>query len=146
MRVVLQRVRRAEVRVGGEVTGAIERGICLLLGVAKDDTKAQADFLADKCLDLRIFPGEAGGVGDRSVRDIGGGVLVISQFTLYGDCRKGRRPDFTSAAPPGPAQELYEYFLGRIRESGLLVGAGIFGAMMDVDLVNDGPFTLILER
>lgn len=146
MRIVLQRVRRAEVRVNGEITGAIGRGICVLLGISKGDTKSQADFLADKCLDLRIFPGEEGGVGDRSVRDIGGGVLVISQFTLYGDCRKGRRPDFTAAAPPGHARELYEHFLGRVRQSGLQVGAGIFGAMMEVDLINDGPFTLILER
>lgn len=146
MRVVLQRVRHAEVRVDGAVTGAIGRGICVLLGVAKDDTTEQADFLADKCLDLRIFPAEEGGVGDRSVRDIGGGVLVISQFTLYGDCRKGRRPDFTAAAGPEPAKRLYEYFLERVGKSGLPVGAGVFGAMMDVDLVNDGPFTLVLER
>ncbi len=146
MRVVLQRVKRAEVRVDGRVTGAIGRGICLLLGISKEDTTAQADFLADKCLDLRIFPAADGGVGDLSVRDIGGGVLVISQFTLHGDCRKGRRPDFTAAAPPGPAEKLYEYFLERVRGSGLETGAGVFGAMMEVDLVNDGPFTLLLER
>jgi D-tyrosyl-tRNA(Tyr) deacylase len=118
----------------------------LLLGVLKDDTPAEADFLADKCLDLRIFPRDPGGVGDLSVRDIAGGVLVISQFTLAGDCRKGRRPDFTAAAPSALAEKLYEHFLARIRASGLPTGAGVFGAMMAVDLVNDGPFTLILDR
>jgi D-tyrosyl-tRNA(Tyr) deacylase len=146
MRIILQRVSRAEVRVDGNVTGAIGQGICLFLGVHRDDTVAQADFLADKCLDLRIFPSAEGGTGDLSVRDIGGGVLVISQFTLYGDARKGRRPDFTAAAPPQPARELYEYFYDRVKASGLPAGAGVFGTMMAVDLVNDGPFTLLLER
>ncbi|MBM3269665.1 MAG: D-tyrosyl-tRNA(Tyr) deacylase [Candidatus Sericytochromatia bacterium] len=146
MRVVLQRVARAEVRVDGVATGRIDRGICLFVGVHRDDTAAQADFLADKCLDLRIFPTEAGGPGDLSVRDIGGGVLVISQFTLHGDTRKGRRPDFTAAAPPEPARKLYEHFCERIAASGLPTGAGVFGAMMLVDLINDGPFTLLLER
>ncbi|MBM3273523.1 MAG: D-tyrosyl-tRNA(Tyr) deacylase [Candidatus Sericytochromatia bacterium] len=146
MRVVLQRVLRAEVRVDGRVTGSIERGLVLLLGVLSGDQPEHADFLADKCLDLRIFPKEPGGVGDLSVRDVAGGVLVISQFTLAGDCRKGRRPDFTASAPPAVAEKLYEHFLARIQASGLPTGAGVFGAMMAVDLVNDGPFTLILDR
>jgi len=118
----------------------------LLLGVLSGDQPEHADFLADKCLDLRIFPKEPGGVGDLSVRDVAGGVLVISQFTLAGDCRKGRRPDFTASAPPAVAEKLYEHFLARIQASGLPTGAGVFGAMMAVDLVNDGPFTLILDR
>jgi len=146
MRVVLQRVSRAEVRVDGTVVGAIGSGLCLFLGIHLDDTPAHADWMAEKCLDLRIFPSRPEGVGDLSVRDSGGGVLVVSQFTLYGDTRKGRRPAFTSSAPPETARKLYEYFIERIEASGVATGSGVFGAMMAVDLVNDGPYTLILER
>ncbi len=146
MRALIQRVSRAEVRVGGEVSGRIGRGIAVLLGVGAADDEAMADFVADKCLDLRIFPDPATGKPDRSVREEGGEVLVVSQFTLYGQTLKGRRPDFTAAAGPDLARRLYERFLERIRKAGLHVGAGVFGAMMEVELVNEGPFTLLVER
>lgn len=146
MRALLQRVSRAEVRVDGAAAGRIDRGILVLLGVGANDGEDAADAIADKCLDLRIFPDPRTGKPDLSVRDIAGGVLVVSQFTLYADTRKGRRPDFTSAAPPALARTLYERFVDRIAASGLPVGTGVFGAMMEVNLVNDGPFTLLVER
>ncbi len=146
MRALIQRVSRAEVRVAGEVSGRIGRGIAVLLGVGADDDEARADFVADKCLDLRIFPEPATGKPDRSVREEGGAVLVVSQFTLYGHTLKGRRPDFTAAARPDLARHLYERFVERIRQAGLQVGTGVFGALMEVELVNDGPFTLLVER
>ena len=146
MKAVIQRVTRASVKVAGEVTGEIGRGILVLLGVGKDDDEGRAAFMADKCLDLRLFPDPDTGKPDRSVRDIGGGVLVVSQFTLYGETRKGRRPDFTAAAGPELANRLYEYVVELIRAAGLQTETGVFGALMAVELVNDGPFTLLLER
>lgn len=145
MRIVLQRVARAEVRVEGKVIGAIGRGILLLLGIHRNDTREQADFLAAKCAELRVFQDPAGKMG-LSMADISGAALVISQFTLYGDARKGRRPDFSEAAPSTEANELYQYFVEALKRRLPQVETGSFGAMMEVELVNDGPVTLILER
>lgn len=144
MRAVVQRVAEAAVRVDGEVVGQIGPGALVLLGVGQGDTEADADYLADKVLHLRIFPDEAGQM-NRSVVDTRGELLAVSQFTLYGDTRRGRRPGFSSAAPPEEANRLYRYFLGRLRESGLRVEEGVFRAMMDVSLVNRGPVTLLLD-
>jgi D-tyrosyl-tRNA(Tyr) deacylase len=144
MRAVLQRVSQARVRVGDEVTGEIGRGLLVLLGVAQGDTAEQARWLAEKVVGLRIFPDEADKM-NRSVADVGGGVLVVSQFTLYGDCRKGRRPSFVGAAPPETAIPLYKAFVEAVRALGVRVATGRFGAMMDVELVNDGPVTLIVD-
>jgi D-tyrosyl-tRNA(Tyr) deacylase len=144
MRAVLQRVTRARVVVGEEVVGAIERGLLVLLGVAPDDTPAQAQWLADKVVGLRIF-NDAAGKMNLSVTDVGGAVLVVSQFTLYGDAQKGRRPSFIAAAPPEIAVPLYEAFVDAVRAQGVPTAAGRFGAMMQVELVNDGPVTLILD-
>lgn len=145
MRIVLQRVKRAQVSVDGKITGAIGPGILLLLGVHGDDTPADADFLAVKCAELRVF-NDAEGKMNRSAKETGGGALVVSQFTLYGDCRKGRRPSFTEAAPPAKGKALYEYFVAKLAEHLPQVQTGIFGAMMEVELINDGPVTLILEH
>ncbi|MCD4829041.1 MAG: D-tyrosyl-tRNA(Tyr) deacylase [Candidatus Cloacimonetes bacterium] len=145
MKVVVQRVSRAAVRVNGDVTGAIGKGLLLLLGVGKDDDGSEVDWLARKCCELRIFPDDEGKMS-RSVEDIGGGVLVVSQFTLYGRVNRGRRPDFTHAAPPELAERLYDAFVAAIRARGVNVETGVFGAMMDVELVNDGPVTILLER
>jgi D-tyrosyl-tRNA(Tyr) deacylase len=144
MRAVVQRVSRAEVRVAGESVGRIGRGLCALVGAGADDGEADVNYLAEKIAGLRVFPDDAG-LMNRSVAEVGGGVLVVSQFTLYGDCRKGRRPSFASALAPGPAEALYERLLTRLRETGLPVESGRFRAMMDVDLVNDGPVTLLLD-
>jgi D-tyrosyl-tRNA(Tyr) deacylase len=147
MRIVLQRVSRAEVRIAGRVTGRIGRGFCLLAGFAATDTLEHLVWMADKVLSLRLFPDDEGKM-NRGLDEIpDGGVLVVSQFTLYGDVRKGRRPSFIDAAPPEIAVPLYEQFVAllRARAPGL-VATGEFGAMMDVDLVNDGPVTLVLER
>lgn len=144
MRAVLQRVARAKVDVGGETVGAVERGLLVLLGVAPDDTPQRAQWLAEKIVGLRIFPDDEGKM-NRDVTEVGGGVLVVSQFTLYGDARKGRRPSFIAAAPPAIAIPLYERFLDCIRALGVPVAAGRFGADMQVELVNDGPVTLILD-
>jgi D-tyrosyl-tRNA(Tyr) deacylase len=144
MRAVVQRVSRAEVRVGGEVTGRIGSGLAVLLGVGKGDTERAVEFLLDKIVGLRIFP-DAEGKMNLSLEQTGGGLLVVSQFTLYGDTRKGRRPSFVDAAAPEEANRLYEHFVRLARERGLEVGTGVFQAMMEVDLVNDGPVTLILE-
>jgi D-tyrosyl-tRNA(Tyr) deacylase len=144
MRIVVQRVRRARVEVDGCVTGQIGRGLLLLIGVAKTDSQSDADYLVDKITNLRIFPDESGKM-NRSVRDIGGGLLLVSQFTLYGDCRKGRRPSFDGAAPPDQARALYEYFIRQCRRTGLQVETGVFQAMMSVHLENEGPVTLICE-
>jgi D-tyrosyl-tRNA(Tyr) deacylase len=130
--------------VGDEVVGAIGQGLLVLLGVAPTDTPAQVQWLADKVVGLRIFA-DADGKMNRGVADIGGGVLVVSQFTLYGDCRKGRRPSFIGAAAPEIAEALYEAFLNGIRALGVPVAAGRFGATMQVELVNDGPVTLIID-
>jgi D-aminoacyl-tRNA deacylase len=144
MRAVVQRVRSARVLVGDEVVGAIKQGLLVLLGVAPTDTPAEVQWLADKVVGLRIFA-DAEGKMNRGVAEIGGGVLVVSQFTLYGDCRKGRRPSFIGAAAPEIAEPLYEAFLNGIRSLGVPVAAGRFGAMMQVELVNDGPVTLIID-
>ncbi|QDU18905.1 D-aminoacyl-tRNA deacylase [Urbifossiella limnaea] len=144
MRAVLQRVRRAAVVVTGETVGAVEAGWLVLLGVAPADTPAEAVWLADKVAHLRAFEDDAGKM-NRSVLDVGGGVLVVSQFTLYGDTRKGRRPSFTGAAPPAVAEPLYERFAAELRAVGLPVATGRFGADMQVELVNDGPVTFVLE-
>ncbi|MHC4552016.1 MAG: D-aminoacyl-tRNA deacylase [Planctomycetota bacterium] len=144
MRVVIQRVSRAAVTVEGQITGRIERGLLVFLGVGKEDGQADIDFLADKIANLRIFPDE-GGKMNLSVTDIGGGVLLISQFTLFGNCRKGRRPDFTGAGDPETAKQLYEQMIETIRDKGLTVGAGVFAAHMEIDSVNDGPVTLLLD-
>ena len=144
MRVVIQRVKQARVEVDGRVTGAIGAGLLLLLGIAKTDSEQDAEYLAEKVLDMRIFPDENGKM-NRSVRESGGGLLVVSQFTLYGDCRKGRRPSFDMAASPQKALRLYEYFVARTRVAGVPVETGIFRATMDVHLVNDGPVTLICD-
>ncbi|MCI0463207.1 MAG: D-aminoacyl-tRNA deacylase [Gemmataceae bacterium] len=144
MRAVVQRVREARVRVGEEVTGEIGRGLLVLLGVAHSDTPEQAQWLAEKILSLRIFPDDEGKM-NRDVTETGGGVLVVSQFTLYGDCRKGRRPSFIDAAPPEIAVPLYERFVESVKALGVPTATGRFGAMMAVELVNDGPVTLIVE-
>jgi D-tyrosyl-tRNA(Tyr) deacylase len=144
MRAVVQRVRSARVVVGDEVVGAVGHGLLVLLGVAPTDTAAQVRWLADKVVGLRIF-GDADDKMNLGVADIGGGVLVVSQFTLYGDCRKGRRPSFIGAAPPEIAEPLYEAFINAVRALGVPTAAGRFGAMMQVELVNDGPVTLIID-
>ncbi len=144
MRAVVQRVRRAQVAVDGEVTGQIDRGLLVLVGISRDDTRDDADYLADKIAGLRIFE-DPGGKMNLDVSAIGGAVLVVSQFTLYGDVRRGRRPSFDSAAPPAQAQALYEYLVGRIRAAGLLCQTGQFQQTMQVELVNDGPVTILLD-
>jgi D-aminoacyl-tRNA deacylase len=146
MRVVLQRVARASVSVNAQVVGAIEHGVVLLVGVTHTDTHAQADWLAKKIAGLRIFVAVDVASGfDRSLQEVGGGVLCISQFTLYGETKKGRRPDFMQAAKPEVAAPLIDYFVAQLRAQGLLVQTGLFGADMQVALVNDGPVTLVLE-
>lgn len=145
MRVVLQRVSRAEVRVGERVTGRIARGYCLLVGFTTTDTEAQVAWMAEKVTGLRLF-GDAEGKMNLALADVEGAVLVVSQFTLYGDTEKGRRPSFITAARPEQAIPLYEGFIRALQERGLPVETGEFGAMMDVELVNDGPVTLLLER
>jgi D-tyrosyl-tRNA(Tyr) deacylase len=141
---VVQRVGEASVRVDGELVGAIGRGLLVLLGVGQGDAFRDADYLADKVVNLRVFP-DAGGLMNRSVLDIGGQLLAVSQFTLYGDARKGRRPSYIDAAPPEEAERLYAYFVARLRAFGLEVGEGVFRAMMDVSLVNQGPVTVLLD-
>ncbi len=144
MRAVLQRVSRAQVRVGGETIGAIGPGLLVLLGVGQGDCEADARSLAEKTAGLRIFE-DAQGKMNRSVSEAGGCVLVVSQFTLYGDCRKGRRPGFSAAASPELANALYLQYVERLRQLGLTVATGIFQAEMAVELVNDGPVTLLLD-
>jgi D-tyrosyl-tRNA(Tyr) deacylase len=146
VRVVLQRVSRAEVRIEERVAGRIARGYLLLVGFGKDDDETALAWMADKIVALRLFPDDEGRM-NRGLEDVEGGMLVVSQFTLYGDTRKGRRPSFIDAAPPETAIPLYERFVDLLRERAPgPVETGEFGAMMDVDLVNDGPVTLILER
>jgi D-tyrosyl-tRNA(Tyr) deacylase len=144
MRAVVQRVSEASVRVDGKLVGEIGPGLVVLLGVGQGDTEKDAELLADKSVNLRIFEDEAGQM-NRSVLEVGGGLLVVSQFTLYGDARKGRRPSFIDAAPPEEANRLYRHFVERARTSGLAVAEGVFRAMMDVALVNRGPVTLLLD-
>jgi D-tyrosyl-tRNA(Tyr) deacylase len=145
MRVVLQRVSRASVTVNGSVVGAIDRGLAVLVGFTPDDGAEQLEWMAEKILGLRVF-GDAEGKMNLDVRDAGGAALVVSQFTLYGDARKGRRPSFVTAAPPEQAEPLYRGFVEALRRRGLRVETGEFGAVMEVAIVNDGPVTLILER
>jgi D-aminoacyl-tRNA deacylase len=144
MRAVLQRVTEARVEVEGAITGEIGAGLLVLLGMAKSDTTADADYLADKILNLRIFSDESGKM-NRSLLETGGALLVVSQFTLYGDCRKGRRPGFDQAAPAEQAVSLYNHFIAAARRTGLRVETGVFQATMAVSLTNDGPVTLIVE-
>jgi D-tyrosyl-tRNA(Tyr) deacylase len=144
MRAVLQRVRHARVLIGGEVAGAIGPGLVVLLAVAPGDTPGQVRWLADKTVNLRIFADDEGKM-NRSVQDAGGAVLVVSQFTLYGDCSKGRRPSFIGAAPPAVAIPLYEAYLDAVKSYGVPIASGRFAADMQVELVNDGPVTLILD-
>ncbi|HET9299919.1 MAG TPA: D-aminoacyl-tRNA deacylase [Candidatus Polarisedimenticolaceae bacterium] len=144
MKAVLQRVSRAEVRVGGRAVGTIGRGLLVLLGVERGDAPGDAAYLADKTAELRIFPDDAQNM-NRSLEDVGGACLVVSQFTLAGSTRRGRRPSFDGAAPPAEAEPLYEQFVARLRARGLPVATGVFRAMMEVELVNDGPVTLLLE-
>jgi D-aminoacyl-tRNA deacylase len=145
MRIVLQRVSSASVRIDAEVSGEIGHGLLLLVGFREGDGDEELAWMAKKVLGLRIFADDEGKM-NRSVKEVGGGLLVVSQFTLYGDARKGRRPSFVEAAQPDIAIPLYERFVALLAESGLPVETGEFGAMMEVSLVNDGPVTLILER
>jgi len=144
MRAVIQRVSQASVTVDGRVVGAIDAGFLVLLGVGQGDTAVDADYLAEKIANLRIFE-DAGGKMNLSLLDTSGAVLVISQFTLYGDARKGRRPGFSDAAPPVEANQLYEYFCERLAGYGISVARGVFQAHMDVALVNQGPVTLLVD-
>jgi len=144
MRAVVQRVKRAEVRVGEEVVGRIERGFVILLGVGKNDTEATSEAFAEKLANLRVFDDDEGRM-NRSLLETGGEALCVSQFTLYGDCRKGRRPSYDQAAAPDRALCLYESFVECLRKRGIPTETGQFRAMMDVELVNDGPVTLLLD-
>ncbi len=144
MRIVLQRVVEARVEVDGQVTGAIGRGFLLLLGVGVGDLEKDADYLVNKTLGLRVFNDEHGKM-NLSIQDAGGGILVVSQFTLYGDVRSGRRPGFDRAAPPGKAKSLYEYFVRQLAATGVPVATGVFQAEMKVHLINDGPVTFIYD-
>lgn len=144
MKVVLQRSKKASVTVDGTVTGAIEHGYVLLVGLTHTDTQEDAAYVAKKIAGLRLFEDEDGKM-NRSIDETGGAILSVSQFTLYGDTRKGRRPSFVEAARPEKAEPLYDYFNEQLRGYGLKVETGIFGAMMDVALVNDGPVTIIVE-
>lgn len=145
MRAIVQRVSEASVEVAGRVVGQIGPGLLILLGVRNADTLNEVQCVAAKCADLRIFEDDAGKM-NRSVREFGGEVLVVSQFTLYGDCRKGRRPSFIEAAPPAVAEPLYEAFVACLAGTGLRTAKGVFGAEMKVRLLNDGPVTLIVEK
>jgi D-aminoacyl-tRNA deacylase len=144
MRLVIQRVREARVDVDGRCRGSIQAGLLVLVAVAKSDGKAEADYLVDKLLGLRIFADQDGKM-NRSVVEVGGGLLVISNFTLYGDCGKGRRPSFDLAAGPEQARSLYDYFVEKLRGSTVPVETGVFQAAMDVHLINDGPVTFLCE-
>lgn len=145
MKVVLQRVKSASVSVDGKIAGKIDRGLLLLIGIAETDTMADVDFVADKCVNLRIFEDENDKM-NRSVIEEGGEILAISQFTLLGNTRKGRRPSFIDAANPEKGKAFYDAFVEKLKSTGLKVECGIFGAMMDVDLVNYGPVTIIIEN
>lgn len=144
MRALIQRVSKASVSIDGETVGRIGEGIVILLGVTHEDAEKDADYLAEKCANLRIFEDENGKMNLSTV-DVGGNALIVSQFTLYGDTRKGRRPSYSDAALPEKAIPLYEYFIEKVKESGLSVATGRFGARMDVDIHNQGPVTLMIE-
>ena len=145
MRAVVQRVTEARVRVGDRVTGEIAHGLVVLVGIGRDDDNADVRYVAGKIRDARVFPGDGGRLMDRSVVDVGAAVLVVSQFTLYGDLRKGRRPSFDAAAPPEAARALYEDLVRELRGVPLPVATGEFQAMMRVELVNDGPVTILID-
>jgi D-tyrosyl-tRNA(Tyr) deacylase len=140
----VQRVSRARVTAGGEIAGEIGLGLLVLLGVGAGDTRADADYVAEKTIGLRIFE-DADGKMNLPVAEVGGALLVVSQFTLYGDARRGKRPSFDAAAPPGPARELYEYFVAKVRAAGLRCEIGRFQETMQVELVNEGPVTILLD-
>jgi D-tyrosyl-tRNA(Tyr) deacylase len=144
MRLLIQRVTRASVRIDGKLEGEIGRGILALIGIADGDSEKAADYLADKLVNLRIFADPSGRM-NHSALDLNAGLLLVSQFTLYGDCRKGRRPGFDAAAAPADALRLYEYFVQKVRTKGLLTQTGVFQAHMELELVNDGPVTFLLE-
>jgi D-tyrosyl-tRNA(Tyr) deacylase len=144
MRAVVQRVSRASVKVGNELTGEVGRGLLVLLGVSREDTEADADYLAEKIAELRIFEDD-GGKMNLGVMDVGGAVLAVSQFTLFGDVRRGKRPSFDEAARPERARELYEYFVGQVRGLGLRCETGRFQEMMEVELINSGPVTILVD-
>jgi D-tyrosyl-tRNA(Tyr) deacylase len=144
VRLLIQRVARASVTVEGRLEAQIGRGLLILVGIAGSDGRAQADYLADKMVNLRIFSDPEGRM-NLSAIDTNASLLLVSQFTLYGDCRKGRRPSFGAAAPPEKARELYDYFVAKVREKGLVTGCGVFQAHMEVELLNDGPVTLLLD-
>jgi D-tyrosyl-tRNA(Tyr) deacylase len=144
MRLVIQRVREARVTVNNGTTGYIRTGLLVFLGVSRTDTVEDADYLTGKLLGLRIFPDEDGKM-NRNVQEAGGSLLIVSQFTLYGDCRKGRRPSFDQAAPPEQAQDLYNYFVESAKRGPVPVEAGVFQAMMQVHIVNDGPVTILMD-
>ncbi|OHB73205.1 MAG: D-tyrosyl-tRNA(Tyr) deacylase [Planctomycetes bacterium RBG_16_55_9] len=144
MRFVCQRVLEAEVKVDGQRVGKIDRGLLVFLGVGKGDTEADAQFMADKLVNLRIFPDEAGKM-NRSVRDVGGSILLISNFTLHGDCRKGRRPGFDAAAEPALAEQLYEKVIALVAGQGVPIEKGAFGQYMHITTTNDGPVTVLLD-
>lgn len=144
MRFVIQRVTRASVRIDGKLVAGIGTGLLVLVGIAATDLPAQADYLAGKLVNLRVFSDSEGKM-NRSALDVNASLLLVSQFTLYGDCRKGRRPSFDAAAPPPLARELYEYLVTKVREQGLVTESGVFQADMAVELVNDGPVTLLME-
>lgn len=144
MRAVIQRVEKASVKISGEIQGQIKYGALVLLGIGKNDTESDMKYIADKILALRIFEDENEKM-NKSILDINGEILIVSQFTLYGDCRKGRRPSFDSAMPPNQAEKLYEEFVTYIKNSGLKIETGKFGADMKVELLNDGPVTIILD-
>jgi D-aminoacyl-tRNA deacylase len=150
MRVVLQRVKRAEVECIGSVdtktVGQIAEGFLILLGITHDDTEKDVDWLVEKILKLRLFPGDGGDSGfEKNIVEVGGSILVVSQFTLYGDCKKGTRPSFSSAARPEQAEPLYEYFIQKCLEADVHTESGRFGEHMEVDLVNDGPVTMVID-
>ena len=144
MRALVQRVSEGSVSVDGETIGEISKGLVILLGIKPDDSEKDIDHLANKCVNLRVFPDDAGDM-NRSLLDVNGGALIISQFTLYGNTEKGRRPSFIGAARPEIAESLYEKFVSKVREAGVEVETGRFGAMMRVNIQNDGPVTLMIE-
>ena len=144
MRLVIQRVKEAKVTVSGSTTGAIRSGLLVLIGISREDSREEANYMLDKLLGLRIFPDDNGKM-NRNIGEAGGALLLVSQFTLYGDCRKGRRPSFDRAAAPGEAQMLYDYFVEAARRGSISVETGVFQAAMEVHLINDGPVTILLD-
>ncbi len=146
MRVIVQRVKSSAVLVNDQVIANINLGLNLLVGISATDTEAELDWMTRKCLDLKLFPDAVAKPWSQSILDIQGEILVVSQFTLYGDCRKGRRPSFSGSAAPELAEPLYNLFVDKLQQSGLMVATGEFGAMMEVRIVNDGPVTLILDK